>query len=102
MQYTVNTKQRLYIGENKFSIMLYKKMIISFNKTSRVVAIYLGEDAVFQKKLSDSVLKSIKKNAECLTLAASCEPLLEEYLDDIRRIIKNNSKYISTIFKQLL
>lgn len=102
MQYTVNTKQRVYVGENKFSIMLYKKMIIDVNKSSHTITIMMGDDVVFHKKFSESFFKLIKKDIERLLSTVHCEPLLEEYSKDVQRIIRNNSKYILTIFKQLL
>lgn len=102
MKYTVNTKQRLYIYENKFSIVIYKKLSINVYKQSNTISLDFYDKNIYRRTFSADTYKAIKKNVGCLLLAVSCELLLTKYYEDVLRIIKNNSKYIHGIFKQLM
>lgn len=102
MKYTVNTKQRLYLADNKFVIMLYRKLSIHVYRQSKLIAIDYEDENVFKKTFSARTYNAIKKDVNCLLLAASCELLMNKYNDDVVRIIKNNREYIQKIFRDLM
>lgn len=102
MKFTVNTKQRVYLSKTKFSILLYRKMLITVHPQEKTILITLYNEKIFHKTFSSNTYKAIKRDISHFLLAVSCELLLTKYYEDAMRIITNNASYLQKLFRDLM
>lgn len=102
MKFTVNTKQRVYLSKTKFSILLYRKMLITVHPQEKTILITLYNEKIFHKTFSSNTYKAIKRDINHFLLAVSCELLLTKYYEDAMRIITNNASYLQKLFRDLM
>ena len=98
MKYVINTKQRIYVDENKITIVIYRRFAMTIKKDTYTIILELDGDIIYRKKF----FESFRKDVSILLTQIFIELLLFEYHDEVMDILSKNCSYIQKAFDQFV
>lgn len=102
MKYVINTKQRIYVDENKITIVIYRRFAMTIKKDTYTIILELDGDIIYRKKFRKKFFESFRKDVSILLTQIFIELLLFEYHDEVMDILSKNCSYIQKAFDQFV